>query len=303
MARHHDRGRLHAGHVALLAAFAVVIVAFAVVFGLRIVGDDDPVDPNDAYGVAHVHGLGINPADGSLIIATHNGSFRLAAAEDDAERIGDSLQDTMGFSVIGPNRFLGSGHPDLPGRRAGQPAQLGLIESTDAGATWTELSLGGQVDFHGLASAHGQVYGWDSGSGRFMVSRDRRTWETRSTVDLLGFAVDPDDAGHVVAAGQKGLLESTDGGRTWTQADGPTLVAISWDATAGLWGVDGDGGVHRFSSSEWTNVGALPGEAQALLATPDALYAAAFDDTGRTGIYRSTDSGATWDLRFADPAP
>ncbi|MBW3550306.1 MAG: alanine:cation symporter family protein [Proteobacteria bacterium] len=30
-----------------------------------------------------------------------------------AERIGDRRQDTMGFTVVGPRRYLGSGHPDL----------------------------------------------------------------------------------------------------------------------------------------------------------------------------------------------
>ena len=113
-----------------------------------------------------MHGLGINPADGSLIVATHYGSFRIPVGQNEATRIGGDYQDTMGFTVEGPNHFLGSGHPDLAGMRAGQPAQLGLIESTDAGETWTALSLSGEVDFHGLAFAHDQVYGWDAGTGR-----------------------------------------------------------------------------------------------------------------------------------------
>jgi hypothetical protein len=66
-----------------------------------------------------------------------------------AERVGDSYQDTMGFTVVGPNRFLGSGHPatdDLP-------PLLGLIESTDAGKTWEHVSLLGEADSHVLRSA------------------------------------------------------------------------------------------------------------------------------------------------------
>jgi len=54
---------------------------------------------------------------------------------------------------------------------------LGLIESTDAGRTWSTLSLHGRADFHGLAFAHGLVYGYDSTSGQFMATRDRKIWE------------------------------------------------------------------------------------------------------------------------------
>lgn len=285
----------------------MVVAAIGVFVGVRIAGDDDPgpSDPNDAYGVSHVHGLGINPADESLIVATHNGSFRIPADSNEAERIGDSLQDTMGFTVVGPDRFVGSGHPDLAGRRAGQSPRLGLIESTDAGATWTGISLSGQVDFHALAYAHDhdQVYGWDSGTGRFMVSANRSDWDTRSTLDMYSFAVDPADAEHLIAASPDGLVDSGDGGRTWVPSKGPALIAVSWDRSAGLWGADAAGSVYRQSSAGWARLGEMPGEPQTLLATPDTLYAAAHDSDGLTGIYRSTDDGVTWRLRYQDPAP
>lgn len=286
----------------VLLAVAVVGLA-AILWALAADGGDDATPSGaDVPGVEHVHGLGINPADGSLIVATHFGSFRVPADGGDAARIGDSFQDTMGFTVAGPDRFFGSGHPDIQAMQDGQPTRLGLIESTDAGANWTILSLGGEVDFHGLAYAHDQVYGWDSGTGRFMVSTDKREWETRSTLDLLGFAVDPDDADHIVGAGPDGLAESTDGGRNWADADGPRLVALSWDADAGLWGANQRGDVWRRNGSDWEQPGALPGEAQAFLATENVLYAAAHDADDRTAIYQSTDEGRSWDLRYRDPA-
>ncbi|MGH9242947.1 MAG: F510_1955 family glycosylhydrolase [Acidimicrobiales bacterium] len=293
------RSRLGSRTVALLVG-AVAVLGVVLWVLARDDAGSGPVAGGEDPGVAHVHGLGINPADGSLVVATHYGSFRIAAEGDDAERIGDSFQDTMGFTVAGPDHFLGSGHPDLAGSRAGQPGRLGLIESTDAGATWTSISLSGEVDFHGLAFAHDHVYGWDSGTGRFMVSADRTDWETRSTLDLFGFAVDPGAADHIVGAGPQGLSESTDGGRTWTGAEGPQLLTVSWDADAGLWGADPGGIVWRRSTTEWNRAGGLPGEPQAFLATPDALYAAAHDENGVTGIYRSTDDGRTWDLRYRD---
>ncbi len=290
-------------HIALLVA-APVPVLMILWAGVRIAGRSDDRRAGKVAGdpgVSHVHGLGTNPADGSLIIATHYGSFRIPANDDAAVRIGDSFQDTMGFTVAGPDHFLGSGHPDVAGMQRGQPGRLGLIESTDAGATWTALSLSGEVDFHGLAFAHDRVYGWDSGTGRFMVSSDRRNWDTRSTMDLVGFAVDPDDADHIVGAPADGLTESTDGGRTWTGADGPRLVTLSWDPKAGLWGADVSGHAWHRAGSEWNRAGKLPGEPQAFLATSKALFVAVHDEDDVTGIYRSTDEGSSWDLRYRDP--
>ena len=112
-----------------------------------------------------MHGLGVNPSDDTLIVATHTGSFRLSADSGEPERIGDSYRDTMGFTVAGPDHFLGSGHPDVAGLQAGDPTRLGLTESTDGGLTWAIQSLGDEVDFHGLAFAHGNGDGARRGNG------------------------------------------------------------------------------------------------------------------------------------------
>ena len=85
-------------------------------------------------GPTHVHGLGIDPADGALFIATHTGLFRVGNDSRMPVRVEDRYQDTMGFSIVGPNRFIGSGHPDA--REKHLPPLLGLIESNDAGKTW-----------------------------------------------------------------------------------------------------------------------------------------------------------------------
>ncbi|MGH9893476.1 MAG: F510_1955 family glycosylhydrolase, partial [bacterium] len=59
--------------------------------------------------------------------------------------------------------------------------------------------------------------------------------------------------------------------------------------------------VHRSTDggASWVPAGRLPGSPEAFLATPDSLYAAVEVD-GATGIYRSTDAGRTWDLRYRD---
>lgn len=289
----------------VLAMVAAGVVAGLVV-ALILARNDEPtgappVGAANDPGVSHVHGLGLNPADGSLQVATHYGTFRIPE-EGSAQRIGDSYQDTMGFTVIGPDHFLGSGHPDVAGMEAGQPGLLGLIESTDGGETWQSVSLLGEVDFHALAAAHGRIYGWDSMSGRFMVSSDETTWDTRSTVDLYSFAVDPGDADQIVAAAPGGLRTSTDGGRTWSEPAGPELVVVSWDPAGTLWGSDQRGLVQESSDQgqTWEAVGELPGQPQALLAADGDLWAAAAGNFGPTGIYLSADGGRSWDLRYQD---
>lgn len=235
-------------------------------------------------------------------MATHFGSFRVEADGDGVERIGGSYQDTMGFVVIGPNHFLGSGHPDVAGLQAGQPGRRGLIESTDAGETSRSLSRG-EADFHGLAIADGQLYGWDSRSSQFLASSDRIHWETRSTLEVLAFVIDPNDAEHLVGATSDGLIDSDDGGRSWVDLSGPTLAAPSWDPVPGLFGADGGGGVWRRTSSGWDQVGPLPGVPQALLVSAEEVWAASDDGSGRTAILRSDDGGATWSVRYRDLPP
>lgn len=301
--RHRQRSGKSRWDRRLFLAAVVVAVPALLWAGIRLAGrDEKPTFTVSDPGVSHVHGLGINPADGALYIATHHGTFRLGPDRKVA-RVGDSYQDTMGFTVAGADRFLGSGHPDSEGFRRGQPPKLGLIESTDAGKTWRSVSLSGEVDFHGLAFAHGRIYGWDSGSGRFMVSSDSRTWETRSVLPLSGFAVDPSDEAHIVGSGPEGLLESRDGGRTWVKKPGPMLVVFSWDASAGLVGAAKDGKVHRSpdAGATWPLAGQLPGSPQALLVTADAWYAAVADEGGTTGIYHSSDAGRNWELYYQDP--
>lgn len=284
----------------VMALIPLVLVVWSLV---RIFGPDDP-GPGDLVadpGVSHVHGLGINPADGALFVATHFGMFRIAD-EGSAQRVGDSFQDTMGFTVAGPDDFLGSGHPDAAGVQQGKPGLLGLIGSTDAGETWENLSLSGEVDFHGLAYAHGRAYGWDSTNRRFMISEDQRTWDDRATLDLYGFAVDPDDARTLVGAAPGGVRRSTDDGRTWVEPSGPPIVAIAWAPDRTLWGVEASGAVQRSDDGgdTWAPTGRLPGQPQALLAAEEGLWAAAKDGDGPSGIYRSTDGGGMWDLRYQD---
>lgn len=281
------------------AGLAVAVVALVALAGGGGPSGDNG-SPAGGDRIAHVHGLGINPADGMLFAATHHGLFRVPA-DGEAERVGTAVQDTMGFTVAGEDHFLASGHPDLADDRLNQPGKpplLGLVESTDAGRTWEPVSLLGEADFHALKAAHGLVYGYDATSGRLLVSSDGKEWETRVELAMGDFAVDPADADRLVAMTAQGLAESTDGGRTWQTTSGPQLAFLSWHERQGLWGITPTGETFRRGDQGWEPGGALPGPPQALLATGDELYAAVAEGEA-TGIYVSPDDGRTWEARYS----
>lgn len=254
-------------------------------------GDAPAVAGAQDPGAVHVHALGENPADGSLMLATHTGLFRRAPDGGPPVRVADRYQDTMGFTVVGPNHFLGSGHPDL---REDLPPLLGLIESRDAGRTWRPLSLRGEADFHTLRVIGRRVYGYDSRKSRLMVSTDGgRTWPLRHPSEpLIDFVVDPQAPGHLLAATRTGLIRSRDSGRTWTPMPGqPGLLA--WRSPDALYAAAGDGGVQRSADggATWRERGTLGSAPAALTATPDGRLLAAVHDGTTLG---SDDGGYTW---------
>src|SRR5688500_5554441 len=166
------------------------------------VGDPGPI---------HVHGLGINPKDGALFVATHTGLFRAAEGERKATRVADRFQDTMGFTVVGPDRFLGSGHPD---GREQLPPFLGLIESRDAGLTWEPVSLVGERDGQVLEAAGGRIYGsgsdFETNQAALLVSDDGgRSWAQRAPPEgLIALAIDPHDRDRIAVSGEQRLYIS-----------------------------------------------------------------------------------------------
>lgn len=273
---------------ASIAGVVVAVLAVAlVVFWVTRTGTEDAASGDR---IDHVHGLGVNPANGELHAAAHNGVFKVGA-DGKATRVGDGVQDTMGFTVVGADHFLGSGHP---GQGDAGPGNLGLIESTDGGKTWTTVSLEGQADFHALRFRHGNVYGYHG--GQLMVSADKRSWETRSQVRLRDFVVSPSDPETLVASGEQGSMRSTDGGRTWKEGGAPVLL-LDWPADDQLWAVGVNGKVMRSSDggANWSDLGAVEGQPAAFAVHEETLYFATADSQ----ILQSGDNGKTWETRYS----
>lgn len=274
-----------------------VVLGSLVVLALLGCGSDENQEQTVAGstdpGVVHVHGLGRNPADGALMIATHTGVFRVAPPGDSPRRVAGLYQDTMGFTVIGSDHFLGSGHPG----RAGDPAFLGLIESRDGGRRWEPVSLRGEVDFHVLEAQGTTVYGFgsdfESREARFLRSTDSgRTWTRLAPPEpLTGLAIDPADSKHIVGLGERRGYVSRDGGAGWRPIGIPGGL-VTWTRELGAVALDSDGVVRRADepAGEWEEVGRLPGSPAALEGVDGELLAA----THESGVYSSRDAGMTW---------
>lgn len=245
-------------------------------------------------GVVHVHGLGRNPADGALMIATHTGLFRVGPDGGAPDRVAGLYQDTMGFTVVGPDHFLGSGHPGSVGD---DPPFLGLIESRDAGNRWRPVSLRGEVDFHVLEAQGRTVYGFgsdfESRAPRFLRSRDGgRSWRRLAAPEpLAGLAIDPGDPERVVALGEQGAYLSRDGGVRWRPLSVPGGL-VTWTRKLGIVAVD-FGGILRTAEDpdgEFAEVGTLDGAPAALEGAGGELLAATHDSR----VLSSRDGGRTW---------
>ncbi|MFD4247345.1 WD40/YVTN/BNR-like repeat-containing protein [Streptomyces sp. NPDC058525] len=203
-------------------------------------------------GTGHLHGLGVDPADGTLYAAGHLGVFRLGTTG--AVRIADRYQDTMGFTVTGPRTFLASGHPSPVDPTATSP-HLGLIRSTDAGATW----------------------------------------ERRAKIPGGDLATHPEAPQEVWATTRDGLLHSTDGGTRFQPVPtAPALTAVERPAPGQLIALATDGKVLASGDgTSWTERGRLPQGAQPAVltaASPAHLLAADTNDA----VYESKDGGRTW---------
>jgi hypothetical protein len=211
---------------------AAALAAAAVLITVLVWRSGSP-ENGGPVSLTHVHGLDVDPSDGQLYVATHDGLYRLPAGGEPS-LVGSGRQDTMGFTIAGPGTFLASGHP-APGQNG--PRHLGLIESTDAGNSWATRSLAGQADFHALRYRHNTVYGYNSITGQLLTSTDKTTWQTRTTKTLRDFDVSPTDPSILLATTDTGLQRSIDSGTTWAPAGEPPMVLLAWERADRLYGI------------------------------------------------------------------
>jgi hypothetical protein len=265
------------------------------------------VDPQGQSPI--VGAVDINPADDSLWFSTNTGVWRVPADGDQPANVTGRLSTDSGEGDISeqlvvrfrrPDRIIGSGHPpagsDLP------PA-LGIIESDDAGKTWSVISGAGETDYHAIQLSGDAIIAGLFQTAAVELSRDGgKTFEERVTPDpLVDLESDPQDPARLIASTRQGVIGSADDGKTWRELDRIPNVRFTWPQPDALYRID-PGGPVKFSADggrTWEYRGDTGGEPQAMFAdTPDHVLVALIDGT----VKESDDGGRTWTDRVTPAA-
>lgn len=209
--------------------------------------------------ITHIHHAARDR--GTVLVATHEGLFRLTAAGRLVAQ--GPPNDLMGFAIAADGTYLASGHP-APGSDLPQP--LGLIQSTDRGRTWSLRSRGGESDFHALAALGPGVMAFD---GALWFSPDHLTWQSRQIpAPPRELAAGPD--GTVLATTERGLLASADRGLSWQTMTTPQLLSsVAWAGPRTIVGASTKGVLmlSRDSGATWAVGPRSVGDVSALSAT------------------------------------
>ncbi len=249
---------------------------------------------NGAEMAGHIHNLAYEELH--LLFGTHEGLWKQAPGSMPV-LVSDDAFDVMGLTTTG-DRWLASGHP---GEGMDAPAVLGLLQSTDQGRTWAEVSLGGEVDFHRLAASRTVVVGLNAHDGRLLRSVDGgTTWTDLGAPGLYDLAVSPADPAIIVGTTENGPVRSIDSGASFQAVAGAPLIALLAWTGGTLYGVDVDGRIHESTDDGviWKPLGALPALPSALAATGTTVAALIGDI-----VLESVDGGTSFTPRITDLGP
>ena len=253
-----------------------------------------------------VHGLSIDPRDGSFLLTTNRGFWRIAKDGKVVERIRGRITAGRRSSAVGtflevaieaPGRLVGSGHPDERGKL---PNFLGLIRSDDDGRTWSSVSRMGDADLHKIVLRHDRLYAFDAVLSAMLVSEDGgRTFSEEFTPRglLIDFDVDPEAPDRIVGSTENELFRTENRGRTWRPLQAAEGIRLAWPAADALYRADIDGVVQVSSNAgaTWSERGRVGGEPYKIEAVDrEHLFMALSDGT----ILETTDGARTWDVVF-----
>ncbi|MCV0412181.1 hypothetical protein [Nitrosarchaeum sp.] len=215
----------------------IVLIGIAIVFSFN--SNDEKSVPADTTTNTrivewrHVHGLGVDPIDSSILyIATH-GDFYQSRNGAPPVKVDKLRADYMAFNAPHDkdSPLYASGHPSTGGN-------TGLIKSVDGGITWQSVAkiLEPPVDFHAMTLSKSDpnlILGFDSGGrGLFKTIDAGKTWKTLEYPEYISaLTISPTDSQTIFAGTGNGIFKSDDGGNTWANIayQGLAIYAMNFD--------------------------------------------------------------------------
>lgn len=292
----------------LIVGIAIVVGIAAAVTLVSVIVPNPDAEPNGnprSVFWRHIHGLGINPEDRSILyIATH-GDFYQSVKGGPPVKVDEQRADYMAFNAP-PNAGMplyASGHPSTGGN-------MGLVKSIDGGKTWQTVAtvLEPPVDFHAMAvtkSDPNMIIGFDSsGRGLFKTVDSGLNWQKLDPPDYISaLAISPTDHDVMFAGSGKGIYQSSDGGNSWTQIETfqrSLVFSLTFDEEGALYATTEQLGLSRsFDLGQtWEKVSNpnLTITSVTIDAQNHILYVAGYSPDGFQEVYRSLDDGNSWEL-------
>lgn len=263
---------------------------------------------NDKF--EHLHGVGYINGGPEFVIATHDGLYQYG--EQGWKEANSEKHDYMGFQAV-RDGFFSSGHPES-GSDLKNP--LGLIKSTDHGATFDKLAFYGEIDFHYLGAGYetNAVYVMnemptDDLPAGFQYTLDEgETWMNASlngydADSISNLAVHPSEPGTIAIGSEKGVYISEDHGNHFVKLiDQPMVIYVV---------LTEDGGYNASYEKENVELTAFSSEdgQETVLPLPDEnmdpiVFLAVSPDnteeivivTNDNSIYLTKDRGQNWEM-------
>ncbi|MCV0410114.1 hypothetical protein [Nitrosopumilus sp.] len=253
----------------------------------------------------HVHGLGLDPADNSILyIATH-GDFYQSISGAPPIKVDKVRADYMAFNapLVSGYPLYASGHPSTGGN-------TGLIKSNDRGVTWQHVSnvIEPPVDFHAMAVSKQNpetIVGFDSGArGLFKTINAGKTWETLEYPEYISaLTISPLDSELIFAGTGNGIFKSNNGGKTWIHLDmyrGLSVFALAFDDTGKLFASIKTVGIVQSDDlgDTWENLMSVDLTVTSITADSqnNGLYVSGFSSDGYQEVYKISYDGSSYDL-------
>ena len=290
--------------LAISGGIIAIIIGIAISSALSSTNPVSQTEHSRTVYWKHVHGLGIDPADRTILyIATH-GDFYQSHDGNLPFKVDIIRADYMAFNAppITGIPLYASGHPSTGGN-------TGLIKSTDGGQSWESVAkvLEPPVDFHAMAvskSDPNTIIGFDSaGRGLFKTIDAGKTWETLQYPEYVSaLAISPNDSQIIFAGTGKGIFQSTDAAKTWTQLDeykGINILALAFDENGVLY-ASNQFGLSRTADlgKTWEKINRpdLTITSIAIDAQNKIIYVSGYSRDGYQEVYRTKDDGSNWEI-------